>query len=171
MEEGLGVFEEADIVPRNGLDKVFGRRKLAKGDAEMVCIIEGIEEIFVEGMYILQTGKAIEDKGDFFREGLLCVFDFACVEASYSTDFESRSDLGGKTSLGAAQHYIQKLLACRHWLYVFPSSLHGRNGVVHLLSSGGMSCGEGKEFRSKKSRLVNLRGHLGSICQKEKKDF
>ena len=68
----------------------------------MVCVVEGIEEVFVERMYILQTREAIENDRYFLCECLLCIFHFSCVEASYSTDFESGSDLGGETSLGAA---------------------------------------------------------------------
>lgn len=32
---------------------MFRRGELTESDSEMVCIIEGIEEIFVEGMNIL----------------------------------------------------------------------------------------------------------------------
>ena len=121
----MGVFEKADIVSRDSFDQMFGRRQLAQSNPEMVCIVECIEKVLVKGMYILQTGEPIENECNFFCEGLLCVSDFSCIKSSYSTDFESRSDLSGEASLGAAQHDIQEFLARWHRLYVFPSGLHG----------------------------------------------
>lgn len=34
-------------------------RQLAKGYSEMVGIVEGIQQVFVEGMYVLKTGKTV----------------------------------------------------------------------------------------------------------------
>lgn len=43
LEERLCVFEEADIVPRDGFDEMFSSRELTKGYSEMVCVIECIQ--------------------------------------------------------------------------------------------------------------------------------
>lgn len=55
-------------------------RELAKGYLEVVGVVEGIEEIFVEGVNILETGESIQNKLEFFGESLLREFDFSGVE-------------------------------------------------------------------------------------------
>ena len=59
LEERLSVLEEADIVSRDGFNEVFGGRQLAKGYSKMVGIVEGIQQILVERMYILKTGETL----------------------------------------------------------------------------------------------------------------
>lgn len=75
-------------------------------------------------MYVLQSGKAIENGGELLAECLLRKLDLARIETSDSADFKSRPYLGRKPSLGAAQDNIKKLLARWHWLYLFPCGLH-----------------------------------------------
>ena len=47
------IFEEPDIVSRNGLDQVTGGRYLAKSDSEVVGIVESIEEVFMKWVNVL----------------------------------------------------------------------------------------------------------------------
>ena len=59
LEEGLCIFEETDIVSRDGFNEVFSRRELAEGDPEMVSVVERIQEVLVERMYVLKTRKTV----------------------------------------------------------------------------------------------------------------
>jgi hypothetical protein len=59
---------------------VFGSGQLTQGDAKMVGIVEGVEQVFVERMNVLQARKAVEDERELFSEGLLCEFNFAGIE-------------------------------------------------------------------------------------------
>ena len=59
LEERLCVFEETNIVSRDGFDEMFSGRKLSEGYSEMVGIIEGIQQVLVERMYVLKTGKTL----------------------------------------------------------------------------------------------------------------
>ena len=59
LEERLCVFEETDVVPRDGFDEVLSGRELSKGYSEMVGVVKGIQEILMEGMYVLKTGKTL----------------------------------------------------------------------------------------------------------------
>lgn len=111
MEERLCVFEETNIVSRDGFNEVFSGRELAKGYAEMVGIIERIQQVLVERMYVLETGEAFcfesvsmtqsrfkstrrtENQRQLFSEGLLSVFDLACIKVSYPGDLKTTADL------------------------------------------------------------------------------
>jgi hypothetical protein len=53
LEERLRIFEKSDIIAGNDFDQMLCGRKLAKGYSEVVCIVEGVEEIFVEGVDVL----------------------------------------------------------------------------------------------------------------------
>ena len=53
LEKGLRIFEKSDIIARDYFDQMLCSRELAEGYSEVVCIIEGVEEIFVEGVDIL----------------------------------------------------------------------------------------------------------------------
>jgi hypothetical protein len=75
LEERLGVFQESDVVSRDGFDQVFCGAKLTQGNSELnrelanvlfegnwsctgkgaayvVGIVESVEKILVERMYI-----------------------------------------------------------------------------------------------------------------------
>lgn len=80
LEEGLCIFEKSDIIARHDLDQMLRSRELAECNAEVVCIVEGVEEILVERVDILESRKAIENQGELLSEGLLCEFDFPGVE-------------------------------------------------------------------------------------------
>ena len=81
LEEGLSVLEKSDVISGNGLDQVFRSRKLTQGDPEMVGIVEGVEQILVERVDVLQAREAVEDGAKLLREGLLGKLDFSGVEA------------------------------------------------------------------------------------------
>jgi hypothetical protein len=53
LEQGLCIFQKSDIVSRHRLNESFGRRQRAQSDLEVVGIVEGIEQIFVEGVNVL----------------------------------------------------------------------------------------------------------------------
>ena len=59
LEERLCVFEKANIVSRDGFNEVFSGRELSKGYSEMVGIVEGIQQILVERMYVFKTGETL----------------------------------------------------------------------------------------------------------------
>ena len=59
LEERLCIFEETNVVSRDGFDEMFSGRELSKGYSEVIGIVEGIQEVLVEGMYVLKTGKTL----------------------------------------------------------------------------------------------------------------
>lgn len=79
----------------------------------MVGIVESIEEVFVEGMDILQAWETIKDGLELLAKRFRCEFDLASVEAwrysvsrsaleikarggtSYSANLEASTDLCG----------------------------------------------------------------------------
>lgn len=81
LEERLSVLEKSDVISGNGLDQMFRSRKLTQGDPEMVGIVEGVEQILVEGVDVLQAREAVEDGAKLLGEGLLGELDFSGVEA------------------------------------------------------------------------------------------
>ena len=111
LEERLCVFEETDVISRHGFDEMLSSRELSKGDSEMVGVIKRIQQVLMEGMYVLKTGKPLylgsvtipqlrssstrrtKNQRQLFSKGLLGIFDLACIEASYSGDFEPAADL------------------------------------------------------------------------------
>ena len=80
LEEGLGIFQQAHVVTRDDFDEMFGSGQLTQSDAEMVGVVEGVEQVFVERMNVLQTRKAAEDERELLGEGLLREFNFSGVE-------------------------------------------------------------------------------------------
>lgn len=46
----------------------------------MVGIVEGVEEIFVEGVDVLQSWEAVKNERQLLREGFLCELDFPGIE-------------------------------------------------------------------------------------------
>lgn len=59
LKKRLRVFQETDIISRDSFNQVFSGRELSKGYPKMVGIIERIQQIFVERMYVLKTGKPL----------------------------------------------------------------------------------------------------------------
>jgi hypothetical protein len=80
LEERLRILEQSHIISGHDLDQVLRSRELTEGYSEMVGIVEGIEEIFVERMDILQAGKSVQDEGELLCECLLREFDFSGIE-------------------------------------------------------------------------------------------
>jgi hypothetical protein len=80
LEKGLSIFEKSDIVSRYDLDEMFCGRQLPEGYSEVVCIVESVEEVFVEGMDVLQAGEAVQDEGKLLSECFLRELDLSGVE-------------------------------------------------------------------------------------------
>ena len=47
LEERLRIFQKPHIIPRYGLDEMFRRGELPKGDAEVVRIVESVQKVLV----------------------------------------------------------------------------------------------------------------------------
>lgn len=60
---------------------MLGSRKLAQRNAEMVGIVECVEQILVERMNILQSGKTLEDGTELFGKGFLGELDLSSIKA------------------------------------------------------------------------------------------
>jgi len=80
LEEGLRIFEKADIIAGHNFDQMLCGRELAKSYSEVVCIVKGIEEIFVERVDILQPWEAVKNEGELLSEGFLSKLDLSGVE-------------------------------------------------------------------------------------------
>ena len=80
LEKRLGVFEQADIVARHDLYEMLGGGQLTQGDAEVVGVVERVEQVLVERVDVLEPREAIEDERELLGEGLLCEFDLAGVK-------------------------------------------------------------------------------------------
>jgi len=59
---------------------VFSRRKLSQGDLEVVCIVKGVEKIFMKGMDILKSRKSIKDCCNLLGKGFGSVFDLSDIK-------------------------------------------------------------------------------------------
>lgn len=66
----MAVLEESDVVSSYGLDQVLRSRQLTKGNLEVVGIIQGVQQVFVERVDVLQTREAVENGVDLLGEGL-----------------------------------------------------------------------------------------------------
>ena len=80
MKQGLSILQKPHIVSGHRFDEAFCRVQLAKCNSEVVGIVEGIEQVLVERVDVLQPGEALEDGAELVREGLLGELDFAGVE-------------------------------------------------------------------------------------------
>lgn len=80
LEKRLAILEQTDVISRNSLNQVLRSGKLAQGDTEMVGIVERVEQVLVERMNVLQSGKAFEDGAELFAKRLLRKLDFSCIE-------------------------------------------------------------------------------------------
>ena len=126
-------------------------RQLAERNSEMVRIVEGVQQITVKRMDIIQSRECLEDRSDLFRNRLLGELDFSGVEAPDTADLEATSDpvleklvprcdthneklgliegnaLCRQSSLRAGQHNIEELRRRRNRGDILParSRLHG----------------------------------------------
>ncbi len=57
----------------------------------MVRIVKGVQKVFVEGVYILKAGEAIEYGLKFLAKGLCGVFDLSSVETCNTMSIRSLS--------------------------------------------------------------------------------
>ena len=55
-------------------------RELAESYSEVVCVVEGVEEIFVEGMDVLQPREAVKNERKLLGESFLCKFNLSGIE-------------------------------------------------------------------------------------------
>ena len=55
-------------------------RELTESYSEVVCVVEGVEEIFVEGMDVLQPREAVKNERKLLGKGFLCKFNLSGVE-------------------------------------------------------------------------------------------
>jgi len=129
-------------------------RELAEGYPEMIGIVEGIEEVFMERMDILEAGESVQDEGELLCECLLREFDLSGVEICFSLAFpasprfqnifartsnsanlKSCANLRWQAALRPAQDNIQEFLGGRNRLYVFPRCLH-RCELLNLVEFG-----------------------------------
>ncbi len=55
-------------------------RELAESYSEVVCVVEGVEEIFVERMNVLQPREAIKNERKLLAECFLCKFNLSGIE-------------------------------------------------------------------------------------------
>ena len=113
LEERLCVFEKTDIVARDGLNKMFSGRELTKGDSKVVGVVECVQQVLVERVYVLKPGETLcfelvlipqrrlirsrrtEDQRQLFSESLLSIFDLACIETPYPGDLKTTANLCG----------------------------------------------------------------------------
>jgi hypothetical protein len=93
LKERLSVLQETNVVTGDGLDQRLGGRQLTKRDAEVVCIVEGVEQIAVERVDILQAGEGIDRLCEALGEGLGGVLDLTGVEGSDTADLEACTNL------------------------------------------------------------------------------
>jgi len=87
LEEGLRIFEKADIIAGNDFDQMLCGRELAESYPEVVCIVKGVEEIFVERVDILQSWEAVEDEGELLSEGFLRELDLSGIKVCERSAF------------------------------------------------------------------------------------
>ena len=59
LEERLCVFEETNVVSRDGFDEMLSGRELSKGYSEMIGVVKRIQQVLMEGMYVLKTREPL----------------------------------------------------------------------------------------------------------------
>lgn len=84
LEERLRILDEAYVVTTDRFDQMLRGRELTKGDAEVVGIVKGMEEVLVKGVNLVDAWEGLEDASDLLGEGLLCELDLPRVKCSYT---------------------------------------------------------------------------------------
>jgi hypothetical protein len=125
LEQALSIFEKADVVASDSLDKGFGGVQLTESDAEMVRIVQSVEQIAVERVDVLEAWEGRDGGGQPLGKRLRRIFDFSSVKRSNTADLEAGTDLSGKAPLSSGEDNVQKLLAGGHDRNVLPLRLHG----------------------------------------------
>jgi len=124
LEERLSILKESDIIAIDSLNQSLCCGNLAERYPEVVCIVEGIHEIFVERVNVCQLREAIEDSLELFAKSLGGEFDFSNIEGSYTINLEAATDLCWKATLRAAEDDVEEFLGSGHWSDLFPGRLH-----------------------------------------------
>ena len=124
LKQTLTILDETHVISGDGLDQTLCGVTLAEGNAEVVGVVESVEQILVERVNVGEAREAVQDSRQLLTEGLCGVFDLAHVEGPNTSDLETRANLGGQTALGARQHNVQELLRGRHRRDILPCCLH-----------------------------------------------
>lgn len=73
----VSVFDHADHIPGNRFHQRSGRVDLPQGKFVMVAVVQGVAQVGVERVNVVQSRKIGQDLGKTLRDGLLCEFDLA----------------------------------------------------------------------------------------------
>jgi hypothetical protein len=76
LEQALAILDQAHVVPRHGFDQRFCRVQLTESDSKVVGIVEGVEQISVERMDVLEAWEGFDGAGEALGKRLGCVLDF-----------------------------------------------------------------------------------------------
>ena len=106
----LPIFQKSHIVPCDSLAETLGGGHCTERALESVGIVKGVEEVFVEWVYVLQSREGGDDCLELLSESLCGVFDLSDVEAADSSLLESGADLGGQATLCSAEDDVDELL-------------------------------------------------------------
>jgi hypothetical protein len=77
LEQALSIFEKADVVASDSLDKGFGGVQLTESDAEMVRIVQSVEQIAVERVDVLEAREGRDGGGQPLGKRLRRILDFS----------------------------------------------------------------------------------------------
>lgn len=75
LEQTLRVLQQPDVISRDGLDQVLGRRNLAKSHLEMILVVEDVQEGGCERVEVVKDGETLDDVAEFFAACFLGEFD------------------------------------------------------------------------------------------------
>ena len=161
LEQTLTILDETHVISGDGLDQTLCGVTLAEGNAEVVGVVESVEQILVERVNVGEAREAVQDSRQLLTEGLCGVFDLAHVEGPNTSDLETRANLGGQTALGARQHNVQELLRGRHGRDVLPCCLH----LCGVCCVSGNTVWEGKARRRVESRTMHWWDEGASLAE------
>ncbi|GKT59111.1 conserved hypothetical protein [Colletotrichum tofieldiae] len=124
LEQRLAILEKANVVSGDGLDEVLGGGQLAEGDLEVVGVVEGVDQVLVEGVDVVEARERLDDLAELLADGLLGELDLAGVEAADSRDLETGSDLGRQPALRPREDNVEELLRVGDRGEVLPPKVH-----------------------------------------------
>ena len=81
------------MISRHRLNERLCACQFAQRDAEVICIVEGVHQVSVEGVDVCEFGEGIECRLEFLDELLGGELYFACVEGADTTDLEAASSV------------------------------------------------------------------------------
>ena len=97
--ERVGVLEKTNVVVGNAVHDRLCLVAMAQGKLVMVTIVEHVHQVSVEGVDIVELGKAIDDARKFLVDGLLHELYFAHVELANALNLEALAHLSGRLAL------------------------------------------------------------------------